>query len=436
MTKTDLRRQALRAAARIHEHLIGPARLNQLVELPTATWQDLLQTDARLRLARQRRWRVAGEQLVTDLDYQARRMVRELETYLQALPALLPAERIAKPSDIAADLLALAGEFDEVQIDLSERQVTVLTPSITLEELELGPFRIELHWERIGIQRAYDLAAEEPYYPNGDEETTHPHVRGKTLCEGDGAKPIKAALSEGRLLDFFLLVRQILRNLQPGQRLRGAGPLARRGVLSIAASGWSRRTTAAATAAMSRCAAAVPRGAAAATAMPVANAWAAVPNAAGTSVTLAWNPRPRPPQGSAQPAWRRNMLKKMLRTMPSLRLTPYAWAKLLRLRDLGETEVGGFGISAAGDLLLIEDVSLMRQSCTSVTVKFADEAVADYFDDQVDRGLVPERFARIWIHTHPGDSPHPSRTDEETFERCFGSTDWALMFILACGGDT
>ena len=38
----------------------------------------------------------------------------------------------------------------------------------------------------------------------------------------------------------------------------------------------------------------------------------------------------------------------------SLRLTPYAWAKLIYLRDLGETEVGGFGITAADDLLLVE----------------------------------------------------------------------------------
>ncbi len=35
------------------------------------------------------------------------------------------------------------------------------------------------------------------------------------------------------------------------------------------------------------------------------------------------------------------------KTCPTLRLSPTAWAKLLFLRDLGETEVGGFGIAAA-----------------------------------------------------------------------------------------
>ena len=64
---------------------------------------------------------------------------------------------------------------------------------------------------------------------------------------------------------------------------------------------------------------------------------------------------------------------------PTLRFTPTAWAKLLFLRDRGETEVGGFGISSPLDLLLIEDVQLVRQQCTSVTVAFDDQSVADLF---------------------------------------------------------
>ncbi len=119
-----------------------------------------------------------------------------------------------------------------------------------------------------------------------------------------------------------------------------------------------------------------------------------------------------------------------------MRLTPYAWAKLLFLRDRGPTEVGGFGISCQADLLLVEDICLVRQQCTPVSVTFDDHAVADYFDVQVDRGRTPAEFARIWVHTHPGSSPEPSATDEATFERCFGAADWALMLILARGGRT
>ena len=107
---------------------------------------------------------------------------------------------------------------------------------------------------------------------------------------------------------------------------------------------------------------------------------------------------------------------------------------MLYLRDLGDTEVGGFGISAADDLFLIEDVRLVEQRCTQVTVEFSDESVADFFDEQVDLGRQPERFARCWLHTHPGNSAEPSNTDEDTFARAFGGSSWSLMFILAQGG--
>lgn len=106
------------------------------------------------------------------------------------------------------------------------------------------------------------------------------------------------------------------------------------------------------------------------------------------------------------------------------------------MRDLGPTEVGGFGLSSQSDLFRIEDIRLVRQRATAITVQFEDAAVADHFDAMVDQGLTPESFARVWVHTHPGSCALPSGTDEETFERCFGSADWSVMFILAEGGQT
>jgi len=106
------------------------------------------------------------------------------------------------------------------------------------------------------------------------------------------------------------------------------------------------------------------------------------------------------------------------------------------LRDHGPTEVGGFAITEADDLTFVQDIRLVRQQCTAVTVAFDDEAVADFFDEQVDQGRHPGNFGRIWVHTHPGHSAHPSGIDEETFARCFGRADWAVMFILASGGQT
>ena len=123
-------------------------------------------------------------------------------------------------------------------------------------------------------------------------------------------------------------------------------------------------------------------------------------------------------------------------TYPQLRFTPYAWAKLQFFCHAGPTEIGGFGLATPDDPLFVTDFLTLRQQATSVSVEFEDDAIAELFEDQVDQGRRPEQFARIWCHTHPGDSPHPSHTDEQTFTRVFEASDWAVMFILARGGQT
>lgn len=119
-----------------------------------------------------------------------------------------------------------------------------------------------------------------------------------------------------------------------------------------------------------------------------------------------------------------------------LRFSPTAWAKLLYFRDRGDTEIGGFGITPVDDLLYVEDFKTVTQGVSVVTVAFDDQAVADFFDSQVDAGRQPMQFARIWCHTHPGNSPQPSGTDEETFHRVFNGCQHAIMFILAQDGKT
>ncbi len=119
---------------------------------------------------------------------------------------------------------------------------------------------------------------------------------------------------------------------------------------------------------------------------------------------------------------------------PALAFTPYAWAKLVFFRDCGETEIGGFGITSKASPLLVTDFVTVSQETTPCSVCFDDEAVADFFEDQVDAGRTPAEFGRIWLHTHPGESPTPSGTDEQTFARVFGRCDWSVMFIMARDG--
>jgi proteasome lid subunit RPN8/RPN11 len=153
------------------------------------------------------------------------------------------------------------------------------------------------------------------------------------------------------------------------------------------------------------------------------------------NLSMNTNPIPRPLKPRRllrRPREARRRSKRRTR----LRLSPTAWAKLLFLRDRGPTEVGGFGIAPAADLLYVEDIRLVQQTCTSISVAFDDSAVAEFFDAQVNAGRRPEQFGRIWIHTHPGDSAQPSHVDEDTFSRVFGPCDWGVMFIIAREGET
>ncbi len=121
---------------------------------------------------------------------------------------------------------------------------------------------------------------------------------------------------------------------------------------------------------------------------------------------------------------------------PVLQFTPYAWAKLLFMRDKASDEVGAFGISTPDDLLAVQDIAVIGQKVGSVSMEFEDEAIADFYDAQTQAGRKPAEYARIWIHTHPGSMTNPSSTDFETFNRVFGGSDWAVMFILAQNGAT
>lgn len=150
------------------------------------------------------------------------------------------------------------------------------------------------------------------------------------------------------------------------------------------------------------------------------------------NVSAAATPRPK---SSRRPRGKPRLIRRRP-AHPAIRLTPYTWAKLLYLRDVGATEIGGFGISHADDPLLLEDVALVTQRCDWASVALDDAAVADYFDRQVELGRQPQEFGRIWVHTHPGNCPRPSAIDEKTFSRVFGGCQWAVMLIVASGGAT
>ncbi len=208
-------RPVVRAAVKIHEHLVGTAHRVELSHLHSYRWEQLVMTIDRLRTVQRNGWCAASRQLILDVDYTLHRMIRELEDFRTHLPVVPHPGRAASPGEIVADLAALATEFSDSRIELRERVISVRTAPIVLEGCYLGAFRIKLHWERIGREKAYEVKAVDPNPPASASDVTHPHVRDDLLCEGEGSAAIKTALRTGRLLDFFVLVQQVLHTYNP-----------------------------------------------------------------------------------------------------------------------------------------------------------------------------------------------------------------------------
>jgi hypothetical protein len=205
----DPRRPAIRAALAISGQLTLDCLAPANIKLPIPTWQRLNQTFGLLQLATSRQWSVASRNLIEDLDSLLNQIEIELRVVRRELTSRLRPRHLSTAGDIYADLSALATEFEVLTIDLQQRTISVQSEPIELEGTDLGRFQIVLKWSDLGQHRAYRVRALDPQSATGSE-VTHPHVRNDELCEGEGSLAIAAALAEGRLLEFFLLVHQVL----------------------------------------------------------------------------------------------------------------------------------------------------------------------------------------------------------------------------------
>lgn len=119
-----------------------------------------------------------------------------------------------------------------------------------------------------------------------------------------------------------------------------------------------------------------------------------------------------------------------------LRFSPYAWAKLIHIRDKKLNEVCAFGVTHPEDPLLVIDLGIPTQMVSSCSFELSEDAMTDHIMRYVDAGYQPRDCARVWIHTHPAGITTPSSTDERTFSQNMTDSDWAIMFILPKGTET
>ena len=209
MVSSPDQRSLLRAAVAIHAVLSNRPR-DDTPDLPITTWAEC----CRVKRLHYRAMRVANLSLAAArLRDQLQAATTQLLTQTRAVMSDLAVNpsRVASAAEIAAELQALVEEFDDVRVSSRKRTVAVTTDEIVLADVSLGRFRLTLDWRRLcDGMRALSVVALEPVCAAANDHYVHPHVDGEVLCAGDGKLALQAALTEGRLCDFFVVVRQIL----------------------------------------------------------------------------------------------------------------------------------------------------------------------------------------------------------------------------------
>ncbi len=198
------------AAAAIHARLVERPSNAPSPELPVAGWQESTRLVRLIQKAQRQRLYRAELKLQTALRGSIQRLSLKTSGVLRALETHLQNTVVTSAQNILADLRALEMEFEIVEINVPKQTVSVETEPICLEGFELGRFQIVWDWRFLRGTGAYEVIALDPNPAATDDDTTHPHVQSNALCEGEGKVSIRKALADGRLFDFFILIRQIL----------------------------------------------------------------------------------------------------------------------------------------------------------------------------------------------------------------------------------
>lgn len=205
----------LRVASRIREHVLQRQNHNTnslQYQLSNINYrlEQLAAIKKRLTLCEERGFHLARVRVVEQLQY----ALRDLPHEITQIASRIPQEReVLSLGEVVKEFEQLEDEFGEWRFDSEESCLVVTTDSITLEDITLGSFEIRLCLPRLGRGNSsppYTVVALEPHCPESNESVTHPHVQDNHLCEGDAAAAIHGALAEGRICDFFVLVRSVL----------------------------------------------------------------------------------------------------------------------------------------------------------------------------------------------------------------------------------
>jgi len=206
---TKRQKKLARLAAVLHGKL-GQNKQLPKITLPKYRWEQAEDDLQQLSRAIDRDWRSALQSQLLSTVRSLQFLVNDLIVLQGQLEQRFAIVKHASPRDIYLDLVALEQEFGKVEWHGRQQRLSVTTEPITLEDIYLGAFRIELFLKDAQETQPYSIVALHPHPAAKDDSIVHPHVSDGALCEGEGKAPIRAALRSGRLLDFFQIVSNIL----------------------------------------------------------------------------------------------------------------------------------------------------------------------------------------------------------------------------------
>ncbi len=176
--------------------------------IPQDRISQVIQQAHRLELATHQNLTITAQHGRGELRDGLRWLIHDLT---QCQESLRRAEKIpaVPPLRLLYDELAsLTDEFEEVQIELRDRRITVYTLPIVLDDMDLGSFEIRLNLREIGERAAYEVIAVDPQSSGSGH--SHPRPRARVQLDLSGIVPdvrlvngLRELLSTTVTLDLF-----------------------------------------------------------------------------------------------------------------------------------------------------------------------------------------------------------------------------------------
>ncbi len=139
--------------------------------------------------------------------------ISELERTIKTSQAKLPSLR-----QIYEEIKQVQEEFGRMEYDRNNRTLSIFTDPIEMEGIFLGDFEIQLQiFDIANIQNGttVKIIALDAHPAASSDDVTHPHVSDEYLCAGDASVPMHNALLDGRICDYFMLIKSVLETYNP-----------------------------------------------------------------------------------------------------------------------------------------------------------------------------------------------------------------------------